>query len=112
MEREARTPRTLALTLALTLPLALTLTLTRLNTGGAAPAPCRRAAESTTWPGQPAREARHARHVCDFTPRPPAELPKSQWVSYKKLQARLPLPAFRPDGGLAARPRQPQAARH
>ena len=27
-----------------------------------------------------------ATHVmCDFTPRPPAELPKSQWVSYKKL---------------------------
>ena len=27
--------------------------------------------------------------MCDFTPRPPAELPKSQWVSYKKLVAQF-----------------------
>ena len=29
-----------------------------------------------------------ATHVmCDYTPRPPSDLPKSQWISYKKLVA-------------------------
>ena len=69
MEREARTPRTLALTLALTLPLALTLTLTRLNTGGAAPPPLAAAPQSQQL-GLGSLREKLATHVMCVTSRP------------------------------------------